>query len=122
LHIKKEYKNETLFVATSIFDRYINSVGASNFPKSQIVCLSTISILMAAKLEQPISPSFTRMISLLTEEEKKLVTKQKLIDLETNILITFGFDFNFPGPIQSMERYLRLLDYDLNTQLYEMCF
>jgi hypothetical protein len=77
---------------------------------------------LAAKLEQPISPSFTRMISLLTEEEKKLVTKQKLIDLETNILITFGFDFNFPGPIQSMERYLRLLDYDLNTQLYEMCF
>jgi hypothetical protein len=122
LHIKKEYKNETLFVATSIFDRYINSVGASNFPKSQIVCLSTISILLAAKLEQPISPSFTRMISLLTEEEKKLVTKQKLIDLETNILITFGFDFNFPGPIQSMERYLRLLDYDLNKQLYEMCF
>ncbi len=122
MHIKKEYKNETLFVATSIFDRYINSVGASNFPKSQIVCLSTISILLAAKLEQPISPSFTRMISLLTEEEKKLVTKQKLIDLETNILITFGFDFNFPGPIQSMERYLRLLDYDLNTQLYEMCF
>ena len=122
MHIKKEYKNETLFVATSIFDRYINSVGASNFPKSQIVCLSTISILLAAKLEQPISPSFSRMISLLTEEEKKLVTKQKLIDLETNILITFGFDFNVPGPIQSMERYLRLLDYDLNTQLYEMCF
>jgi hypothetical protein len=72
---------------------------------------------MAAKLEQPISPSFTRMISLLGEDEKKLVTKQKLIDLETNILIIFGFDFNFPGPLQSMERYLRLLDYDLNSQL-----
>jgi hypothetical protein len=70
---------------------------------------------MAAKLEQPISPSFTRMISLLTEDEKKSVTKQKLIDLETNILIVFGFDFNFPGPLQSMERYLRLLDYDLNS-------
>jgi hypothetical protein len=77
---------------------------------------------MAAKLEQPISPSFTRMISLLTEEEKKSVTKQKLIDLETNILIMFGFDFNFPGPLQSMERFLRLLDYDLNPQIYEMCF
>ena len=72
---------------------------------------------MAAKLEQPISPSFTRMISLLGEDEKKLVTKQKLIDIESNILIIFGFDFNFPGPLQSMERYLRLLDYDLNSQL-----
>jgi hypothetical protein len=27
LHLKKEYKNETLFVATQIFDRYINAVG-----------------------------------------------------------------------------------------------
>ena len=70
---------------------------------------------MAAKLEQPISPSFTRMISLLTEDEKKSVTKQKLIDLETNILIMFGFDFNLPGPLKSIERYLRLLDYDLNS-------
>lgn len=54
---------------------------------------------MSAKLEQPISPSFTRMINLLSEEEKKHVTKQSLIDLEADILVKLGFDFNFPGPI-----------------------
>lgn len=33
-----------------------------------------------------------------------------------------GFDFNFPGPIQSMERYLRVLGYDLNQTVYDMAF
>jgi hypothetical protein len=39
------------------------------------------------------------MIALLTEEEQKLVTKNDLIDLEEQILVLFGFDFSFPGPI-----------------------
>jgi len=69
LHIKKEYKPETLFTAAAIFDRYIAFVGVDSFPKEDIVCLSAISMLMAAKLEQPISPSFMRMIHLLTEDE-----------------------------------------------------
>jgi hypothetical protein len=103
-------------------DRYIYMVGAQNFPKSQMVSLSTVCVLMSAKLEQPISPSFTRMISLLTDEEKKYVNKQTLIDLEAQILIKMGFDFNFPGPIQSMERYLRVLNYDTNKTIMDMAF
>jgi len=64
-----------------------------------MVSLATICVLMSAKLEQPISPSFTRMINLLTDEEKKYVSKQSLIDIEAQILMKLGFDFNFPGPI-----------------------
>lgn len=74
-------------------------VGPQNFPKNQMVSLATICVLMSAKLEQPISPSFTRMINLLTDEEKKYVSKQSLIDIEAQILMKLGFDFNFPGPI-----------------------
>jgi hypothetical protein len=33
-------------------------------------------------MEQPISPSFTRMINLLTEEEQRIVTREKLLILE----------------------------------------
>jgi hypothetical protein len=73
--MKKEYKPETLFIAAGILDRYIYMVGVQNFPKSQMVALATICVLMSAKLEQPISPSFTRMINLLTDEEKKYVSK-----------------------------------------------
>jgi hypothetical protein len=56
-------------------------------------------MLVAAKLEQPISPSFSRMISLLSDDEKKNVTKKQLIELEADILVVMGFDYNFPGPI-----------------------
>lgn len=84
--------------------------------------LATISMLLAAKLEQPISPSFSRMISLLSDDEKKNVTKKQLIELEADILVQMGFDYNFPGPIQSMERYLRILDYDQNKTVYDMTY
>ena len=67
-------------------------------------------MLLAAKLEQPVSPNFRRMIMLLTEQEQKNVTKEALVELEEEILTKFGFDFVIPGPIQPLERYLRLLD------------
>lgn len=75
LHLRKGYKVETLFIAAGIFDRYINMLGPKNFPRPQVLHLATICVLMSAKLEQPISPSFTRMINLLPEDEKKHVTK-----------------------------------------------
>ena len=50
-HQKKEYKPETLFIAAGILDRYINMVGVQHFPKSQMVSLATICVLMSAKLE-----------------------------------------------------------------------
>ena len=87
-----------------------------------MVQLATISILMAAKLEQPISPSFSRMISLLSAEEQKQVDKSKLIDLEENVLVTLGFEFNFPCPIQTMERYLRMLNYNQVDIVVDMAF
>ena len=62
------------------------------------------------------------MISLLSDDEKKNVSKKQLIELEADILIQMGFDYNFPGPIQSMERYLRILDYDQNKTVYDMTY
>jgi len=67
---------ESLFTAAGIFDRYISIVGAENFDIHRVLDLAVISVLMSAKLEQPISPSFTRMINLLPPEEKKYVTKK----------------------------------------------
>jgi len=62
------------------------------------------------------------MINLLPDEERKYVTKKQLILLEQDIIQKLGFDFNFPGPMQSMERYLRLLDYDQNPTVIDIAF
>ena len=42
--------------------------------------------------------------------------------MESDILMRLGFDFNFPGPIAFMERYLRVLGYDLNLSVFDMGF
>jgi hypothetical protein len=62
------------------------------------------------------------MIQLLTDEEQKTVNKKVLSDLEAQILIKLGFDFNFPGPMQFVERYLRIHGFDKNKSVYDICF
>jgi hypothetical protein len=97
-------------------------VGTDKFDKRMVLHLAVISVLMGAKLEQPISPSFKRMINLLPDYELQHVTKQQLIQLEQDIIIQFGFDFNFPGPFQSMERFLKLLGYDQNEDVSDTAY
>ena len=83
LNRKKEYKVETLHLAGSIADRYLKIVLSSNDqPIPNLFALAATCMLMAAKLEQPISPSFNRMVALLPSHTQKRVTKQDLIKLE----------------------------------------
>jgi hypothetical protein len=44
--------------------------GLDKFDPIYVLHLAVISLLMAAKLEQPMSPSFSRMIKLLPSEER----------------------------------------------------
>lgn len=32
-------------------------------------------------------------------------------------MLKFGFDFNFPGPVETMERYLRVMGYNKNKEV-----
>lgn len=68
LHSIKEYKIETLFQAVSLADRYLVYISVCSNETPCLATLAVTSLLMAAKLEQPISPSFTRMINLLKEK------------------------------------------------------
>lgn len=62
------------------------------------------------------------MIALLSQDEQKGVTKASIQDMEYQILMQTGFDYNYPGPIQSMERFLRILNYDQNQTIYDMTY
>jgi len=74
--------------------------------------LATTSLLMAAKVEEPIVPCFEIMISLLPEPQKVLIKRQHLINLEEKIVRALDFDFNYAGPLAFLERYQRLLSVD----------
>jgi hypothetical protein len=51
LHKAKEYKEETLHLAGSIADRYLQSIAQMGQEAPDIVLLATICLLLGAKLE-----------------------------------------------------------------------
>lgn len=62
-------------MAAHIFDRYLMIQGHWNVPVKDIVIIFTVSILIAAKIEQPLQPSYKRVVKLLNEKEKTFITK-----------------------------------------------
>jgi hypothetical protein len=63
------------------------------------------------------------MIYLLSDIEKENVNKENLIELENKIINKLNFNFMIPGPIQTIERYLRILEYDKKTSVvYSMAY
>ena len=89
LNQKKEYKHDTYHIAVSIVDRYLSHLAKNGRPAPELTALCVVSMLLAAKLEQPISPNFNRMINLLPEPYKQRgVTKKTLIALEADILVS----------------------------------
>ena len=57
-----------------------------------LVSLATVCLLMAAKLEENIAPSFVRMIDVVNEQYSIVLKRPKLIDLEEDVIRTLDFD------------------------------
>ena len=57
LHKEKGFKEEVLFLAIGILDRFLDKIGHWNFPRNKMCSLATISVLIAAKVEEAVSPS-----------------------------------------------------------------
>jgi hypothetical protein len=70
LHRAKSYRTETLFLAYSIGDRVLRNYMKKDMREPNLVHLATISLLLAAKMEQPMFPSFERMISLIPTTQR----------------------------------------------------
>lgn len=79
LQTKKKYKQETFHIAVSIVDRYSIALKRANRETPCGALMATAAILMAAKLEQSVSPSFNRMINTLPASVANKVTKAALI-------------------------------------------
>lgn len=112
IHAVKEYRTETLFLAVSLMDKYLAILAIDNKSPPCLITLSVTCLLMAAKLAQPISPSFTRMISLLKQQNIDHIEKQHMIDLEESIIRTLDYNLQNVSAGDFVERYLRLFGLD----------
>lgn len=117
LHKKKDgYKQETMHLAGNIADRYLSYLARKGKRAPSTTVLATTALLVAAKIEQPISPSFNRMINLLPESYKARVFKEDLIDLEEKIVKALEFDFSYASSVTFLERYQRLFSVDQEAE------
>lgn len=60
---------------------------------------------MAAKLEEPIHPSFNRMIRLVKREWNFDTTKEELVELESQVIKRLDWDLISVSPLFFLERY-----------------
>lgn len=70
------------------------------------------SLLLAAKANQPLKPSFALTVVLLPEGLQSQVSKADFLDLESKMLVRLEFDLSFASPIVFLERYERLFGLD----------
>ena len=61
LNAIKKYKPETLYLAVRIADRYLSSIISSSQIIPSPIDLAATSLLIAAKLEEPVGPLFVNM-------------------------------------------------------------
>ena len=112
LHRIKNYKEETLYLACSLTDRYLARLTALNKPSPCLIRLAFVCTLMAAKLEEPMQPSFNRMVRLVAKEWNFTTTRQELIELESEVIRELDWDLVRPGPLFFLERFQRVFFLD----------
>ena len=112
LHSKKNYKEETLFLAVSIADRYLVNLTVSKKQPPCLTSLAVISLLLPAKLEHPMHPSFNIMLKLVKEAHGIVIEKSTLLSMEKDILTTLEFSMHFVSPVPFLERFQMIFGFE----------
>ena len=102
---------DTLFLAVGLVDRYLSSVSPSN----RISCFGSLAVcclLIAAKLEEPRTPSFNNMCKLLDKLQVVKIKKSTICKIESQILLELDLTIRHVASISFLERYLRLYGMD----------
>lgn len=71
--------------------------------------------MLAEKLLEHEISDFGSMIRILSESLRPMVTRSKLINLESTIIRTLDFDLMIDGPIPFLMRFLRILELDIDS-------
>ena len=112
IYIKKNYRLETLYLATSICDRYLAKLKISKGSVPDFVLLGVTASLIAAKLEQPNIPNFGKMMRLVNKSWDAKVSIQGMLALENDIVTTLDFSLQHVSPIPFLDRYMRVFNFD----------
>jgi len=95
---KYKLKDETVFLAVSVIDRYL-ALKATERQKLQLVGVT--ALLIAAKFEEIYPPHVNDMVTVTD----KAYTRQEIINMEVTMLGALDFKICRPTPMQFFEKY-----------------
>jgi hypothetical protein len=116
LHRVKEYSEETFYIAVCVADRYLSILAEKGAMAPNLIQLGTISLLLAAKMNQHMNPCFEMMIDKLPNLLRKQVNREQLIKLEEKIIYALDFDLQHNTALPFLERYQRILKLDTEKE------
>lgn len=101
VHRKFRLTSPALYVAIHIIDQYLSK---KNMLKSQLHLLGVATLLISSKYEEIYPPTLQ---DFLTVSENKF-TKQQVVKMEKEILMTLNFDLTTPSALDFLKRYKNL--------------
>ena len=109
IHQMKGYRAETLFLAVNIADRYLALLAVMHGVTPSLIELGVISIMLAAKINEHLSPSYYNIIKIInSQQKKKLLYRANLLAIETKVLNALSFDLHSTSILFFLERFLRV--------------
>lgn len=112
LHQARGYNEQTLHIAVCIADSYLHYLAKDGSKAPLLSHLTVISLLMAAKLNEPLVPAFENMVNMINGWQQDHMTNKDLVMLEEKIIRALEFDFNKVTPLHFLERFQRLFSLD----------
>lgn len=112
VHQARGYKEYTLHQSVVIADRFLAVLAARSEKAPLLSHLSLVSVLISAKLNEPLQPVFQNMVNLINSWQSDHVTVSDLVKLEERVVRTLDFDFNLVTPLHFLERFQRLFGLD----------
>ena len=110
IHRIKGYSIDTFFLSCSIIDRFLQKLTVIGEEAPHLALLATVSLMIAAKLSEPVKPCFEYTIRILPPSLRKKITEKRMIKLELRILEVLDFDLLSDGPLPFLDRYAYLLN------------
>lgn len=94
-----------MHIAINLADRYLQYLAKRGERAPLLSHLTVISLLMAAKLNEPRVPAFENMVNMINEWQQDHLTARDLVDLEEQIIKALEFDLNTVTPLHFLERF-----------------
>ena len=114
---RKNYHDETSFLAVNIADRFLSAVAKRSAQTPSHVLLALTVTVLAAKITESSLPCYDYTVSMLPEFLRQKVNKDQFKILEGNILTLLEFSLHYNCPMFYLSRYLRI--FGLDAEEYE---